>query len=116
LLRTIHKLVYATHDQIWEAKETHKIDKTNLQNDVMQADCMILDVDCNIPALDPDLLPHCHNSTQIQRMPPIKDSEIGGSWGIRLLTSSPFSKLKNTRRQRPIRQFTSAIIQQYVLP
>jgi len=72
-------LVYATYDQIWEAKETCKIDKINLQHDVMQVDRIILDVNCNTPALDPDPLPQCQNSTQIQRMPPIKDSEIGGS-------------------------------------
>jgi len=63
----------------------------------MQVDHVTLVVDCNTPALDPDFLPHCHNSTQIQRMLPIKESEIGRSWGIRLLTSTPFSKLKKTQ-------------------
>jgi len=80
-----------------EAKETRKIDKIDLQNDVNQVDCIFLDVDCNTPALDPDPLPHCHNSNQIQRMPPIKDSKIGRSWAIRLLMSTPFSKLKKTQ-------------------
>jgi len=87
---------YATHDQIWEAKETRKIDKINLQSDVMQVDHMSLDVDCNTSALDPDPLPHCRNSIHIQRLPPIKDFKIGGSWGIRLLTSTPFSTLKKS--------------------
>jgi len=92
-----NKLAYATHDQIWEAKGTHTIDKSNLQNNVMQADHMNIHVDCNTSTLDPDLLPHCHNSTQIQRISPIQDSEIAGSWGIRLLTSTQFSKLKKTQ-------------------
>ena len=63
---------YATHDQIWEAKETRKIDKINLQSDVMQVDHMSLDVDCNTSALDPDPLPHCHNSTQFSVCLPSK--------------------------------------------
>ena len=49
--------VVATHDQIWEAKETRKIDKIKLQNDVMQVDKIILDVDCITPALEPDPVP-----------------------------------------------------------
>ena len=65
-------LFCATHNQTWEAKETRKIDKINLQNDVMQVDRMILDVDCNTPALDPDPLPHCHNSTQFSVCLPSK--------------------------------------------
>jgi hypothetical protein len=72
----VNGLVYASYDQIWEAKETHRIDKINLQNDEMHADCIILDFACDTP----DPLPQCQNSSQIQRMPPIKDSEIGGSW------------------------------------
>ena len=63
-------IVYATYDQIWEAKETRTIDKINFQNDVMQVDRIILDVDCNTPALDTDPLPQCQNSIHIQRMPP----------------------------------------------
>jgi len=36
-----NELFYATHDQIWEAKETRKIDRINLQNNVMQVDRII---------------------------------------------------------------------------
>jgi len=37
-------------------------------------------------------------------MPPIKGSEIGGSWGIRLLTrtSTPFSKQKKTKIKQAV--------------
>jgi len=110
-----NELIEATHDQIWEAKETRTIVIINFQNDVMQVDHVTLVVDCNTPALDPDFLPHCHNSTQIQRMLPIKESEIGRSWGIRLLTSTPFSKLKKTQTIKIKKAIHSAIIQQYIL-
>jgi len=74
--------------------ETREIDEINLQNDEMKIDRIILDVDCNTPDCF-NLLQHQY-STHIQHMPPIKGSEIGGSWGIRLLTrtSTPFSKQK----------------------
>jgi len=67
-------------------EETREIDEINLQNDEMQIDRIILDIDCNMP--DCFNLPQRQFSTHIQRMPPIKGSEIGGSWGIRLLTKT----------------------------
>jgi len=36
------------------------------------------------------LLPIPHSSTLIQHIPPIKDSKIDGSWGIRRLMATPF--------------------------
>ena len=110
--KQVNRLVYATYNQIWEMKETREIDEINLQNDKMQIDRIILDVDCNTP--DCFNLPQRPSSNQIQRMPSIKGSEIGGSWGIRLLTRTltPFSKQKKTKYKR---QFTSVIIQQYIL-
>ena len=68
----------------------------------MKIDCIILDVDCNTP--DCFNLPQRQYITHIQHMPPIKGSEIGGSWGIRLLTrtSTPFSKQKKTKMQKAI--------------
>jgi len=96
----VTKLVYATYDQIWQANETRKIDKINLQNNEMQVDCKIFDFVCNTP----NPLLQCQNSTKIQRMPPTKDSEISGSWGIRLLTrtSTPFSKQKKTQTKEAV--------------
>jgi len=108
--KQVNGIVYATYDKIWEMNETHEIDEIDLQNDEMKIDRIILDVDCNTPNCFN--LPQRQYSTHIQHMPPIKGSEIGGSWGIRLLTrtSTPFSKQKKTKKQ-----FTSVIIQQYVL-
>jgi len=96
----VNGLVYATYDQIWQANETRKIDKINLKKNEMQVDRVILDFDCNTP----NPLPQCQNSAKIQRMPPTKDSEIGGSWGIRLLTrtSTPFSKQKKTQTKEGV--------------
>jgi len=96
----VNELVYATHNKIWNAQETHKTDEINLQNNVMQVDQSILDVDCNAEVLDPAPLPNFHNSTLIQRMPPIKDSERGGSWGIRLLTATSFAKWKKVQTSK----------------
>jgi len=82
--------------------KTLEIDEIDLQNDEMKIDCIILDVDCNTP--DCFNLPQRQYITHIQHMPPIKGSEIGGSWGIRLLTrtSTPFSKQKKTKMQKAI--------------
>jgi len=68
----------------------------------MKIDRIILDVDCNTP--DCFNWPQRQYSTHIQRVPPIKGSEIGGSWGIRLLTrtSTPFSKQKKTKVKKAI--------------
>ena len=92
--------------------KTLEIDEIDLQNDEMKIDRIILDVDCNTP--DYFNLPQRQYITHIQHMPPIKASEIGGSWGIRLLTrtSTPFSKQKKIKCKR---HFTSVILQQYVL-
>jgi len=100
--KQVNGLIYATYDRIWEMKETREIDEINLQNDEMKIDRIILDVDCNAP--DCFNLPQRQYSTHIQRMPPIKGSEIGGSWGIRLLTrtSTPFSKQKKTRVKKAL--------------
>jgi len=82
--------------------ETLEIDEINLQNDKMKIDRIILEVNCNTP--DCFNLPQHQYSTHIQHMPPIKGSEIGGSWGIRLLTrkSTPFSKQKNTKIKKAL--------------
>jgi len=100
--KQVNRLVYATYNQIWEMKETREIDEINLQNDKMQIDRIILDVDCNTP--DCFNLPQRPSSNQIQRMPSIKGSEIGGSWGIRLLTktSTPFSKQNKTQAKKVV--------------
>ena len=49
-------------------------------------------------------LPQHQYSAHIQHMPPIKGSEIGGSWSIRLLTrtSTPFSKQKKTKIKKAV--------------
>jgi len=100
--KQVNGLIYATYDRILEMKETREIDEINLQNDEMKIDCIILDVDCNTP--DCFNLPQRQYSTHIQRMPPIKGSEIGGSWGIGLLTrtSTPFSKQKKTKVKKAV--------------
>ena len=100
--KQVNGIVYATYDQIWEMNETRKINEIDLQNDEMKIDHIILDVDCNTP--DCFSLPQRQYSTHIQHMPPIKDSEIGGSWGIRLLsrTSTPFSKQKKTKIKKVV--------------
>jgi len=96
----VNRLVYATYNQIWQSNETRKIDTINLQNNELQVDRIIFDFDCNTP----NPLPQCQNSTKIQRMPTPKDSEIGGSWGIRLLTrtSTPFSKQTKTQTKEAV--------------
>jgi len=100
--KQVNGLVYATYNQIWEMKETREMDEINLQNDKMKIDQIILDVNCNTP--DCFNLPQRQYSTHIQRMPPIKGSEIDGSWGIRLLTrtSTPFSKQKKTKAKKAV--------------
>ena len=82
--------------------KTLEIDEIDLQNDEMKIDRIILDVDCNTP--DYFNLPQRQHITHIQHMPPIKASEKGGSWGIRLLTrtSTPFSKQKKTKMQKAL--------------
>jgi len=82
--------------------ETREIDEIDLKNDEMKMDHIILDVDCNTP--DCFNLPQRQYSTHIQHMPPIKGSEIGGSWGIRLLTRSStlFCKQKKTTIKKAV--------------
>jgi len=95
--KQVNRLIYATYDQIWEMQQIRNIDEINLQNDEMQIDCIILDVDCNTP--DCFNLPQRQCSTHIQRMPPIKGSEIGGYWGIRLQAEENKGKKGNSLRR-----------------
>ena len=68
-----NRMVYATHDQIWEAKETRTIDKINLQNDVMQADHMNIMSTATHP---PSIQILCHIATIAPRFSVCLQSKI----------------------------------------